>query len=259
MTGKVPFASAFETGDPLVMFGAVVRKEVEVPLWLPRSVRQALSKALQKKREDRFSSCMQFTDALKQGVKSSGISKALIFSVLLSTIILACFVFIRNRDIANGEDIQVSASAPKLVQALAPKTDQKLEVEPMTTSVAVVDKKAIAPDKPQEIQKFNREPQSEPVKMPPELMIVAEFEGEEVAGAKIQTMNGVFDLPYKWDGDIAHRRQLGPYKVTCERGNEYLTGEFKVESINWSGLKTIKVRLKRSDRDMAGGIQSWAF
>jgi hypothetical protein len=85
------------------------------------------------------------------------------------------------------------------------------------------------------------------------------FEGKEVKGAKIKTMNGTYELPYKWDGNLSNRRQLGPYEVVYERGEVYLTGEFKVGLIDWSGLKTITVELKRSDKKAISGIGVWAF
>jgi hypothetical protein len=47
--------------------------------------------------------------------------------------------------------------------------------------------------------------------------------------------------------------------VVYERGEVYLTGEFKVGLIDWSGLKTITVELKRSDKKAISGIGVWAF
>lgn len=313
VTGKVPLASVFETGDPLVMFGAVSRKEIEIPSWLPKPVRQALSKALSKKRKDRFSSCMEFAEALRHGVKSKFITSV---TALCTT---ACFLavagavayrFVTERieppaaeyneeikkRITVKEDAKQSASlvASVSVPVTTPSSEPTLVSNSVPASVSshtsaplpkhdsapvrgststptasaklisssvraseVIDNSAKKPDAV--LQKKPQLPIVEAPKLPPELKIVAEYEGREIRGAKIKTMNGVYELPYKWEGNLSGRRQLGPYEVTYERGEEYLTGEFKVESIDWSGLKVLKVEMKRSDKKAKGGIGVWAF
>ena len=70
VTGKVPFASVFDTGDPVLMMNVVGREEPEISTDLPKTIRLALTKALSKKREDRFASCIEFVDALQGGVIS---------------------------------------------------------------------------------------------------------------------------------------------------------------------------------------------
>ena len=64
VTGDVPFASVFDTGDPMVMLNAIGHNPVELPDDLPACVRSALEKALSKKPNDRFESCIDFVDAL---------------------------------------------------------------------------------------------------------------------------------------------------------------------------------------------------
>ena len=77
MTGKVPFASVFETGDPVVMMNVVGREEPELTSDLPKSICAAILKALAKKREDRFDSCLAFVDALVgRGVLTAPSGKA---------------------------------------------------------------------------------------------------------------------------------------------------------------------------------------
>ena len=58
IVGEVPFASVFETGDPVIMMTVVTGREVEVPADCPR--RRSLAKALSKKGEDRYASCIEF-------------------------------------------------------------------------------------------------------------------------------------------------------------------------------------------------------
>ena len=71
VTGKVPFASVFDTGDPVLMMNVVGREEPEISTDLPKTIRLALTKALSKKREDRFGSCIEFVDALEGGMARS--------------------------------------------------------------------------------------------------------------------------------------------------------------------------------------------
>ena len=64
VTGKVPFVSVFDTGDPVLMMNVVGNRAFNPPSDLPKPIRLALIKALAKKREDRFESCIAFVDAL---------------------------------------------------------------------------------------------------------------------------------------------------------------------------------------------------
>ena len=72
VTGKVPFASVFDTGDPVLMMNVVGNREFNPPSEFSKPIRLALSKALAKKREDRFASCSEFVDALQSGRMSGG-------------------------------------------------------------------------------------------------------------------------------------------------------------------------------------------
>ena len=71
VTGSVPFASVFETGDPVVMMSVVGREPVAMSPDVQKSVRLPLAKALAKKQDDRFASCVEFVDALEGKVKVS--------------------------------------------------------------------------------------------------------------------------------------------------------------------------------------------
>ena len=64
ITGEVPFASVFDTGDPVLMMNVVGNREFNPSTELSKPIRLTLSKALAKKREDRFDSCTAFVDAL---------------------------------------------------------------------------------------------------------------------------------------------------------------------------------------------------
>ena len=96
-TGEVPFASVFDTGDPVVMMNVVGREPFVPPDGLAKPVRLALAKALAKKPEDRFASCGEFVAALDGKVKvsrggagarsgGSGVGKALGVLALLAAL-----------------------------------------------------------------------------------------------------------------------------------------------------------------------------
>ena len=70
VSGEVPFASVFDTGDPVLMMNVIETKNPEVSSELSKPIRRALVKALSKKREDRFASCSEFVDALHGGLIS---------------------------------------------------------------------------------------------------------------------------------------------------------------------------------------------
>ena len=72
--GEVPFASVFETGDPVIMMTVVTGRAVEVPADSPRC--SSLVKALSKNGEDRYASCMEFVQAFAKSEKSQAAAPA---------------------------------------------------------------------------------------------------------------------------------------------------------------------------------------
>ena len=89
VSGEVPFASVFDTGDPVLMMNVIETKNPEVSSELSKPIRRALVKALSKKREDRFASCSEFVEALQGGVISGArassrafFSRAFIFAAV---------------------------------------------------------------------------------------------------------------------------------------------------------------------------------
>ena len=58
--GEVPFASVFETGDPVIMMTVVTGRPVEIPADSPR--RQAFIRALSKDGAERYPSCTDFIE-----------------------------------------------------------------------------------------------------------------------------------------------------------------------------------------------------
>ncbi len=91
VTGEVPFASVFDTGDSVLMMNVIETKNPEFSSELPKPIRLALTKALSKKREDRFGSCSEFVDALQGGRISGGraSSRATVILTALASLCLA--------------------------------------------------------------------------------------------------------------------------------------------------------------------------
>ena len=93
VTGDVPFASVFETGDPIVMMNVVGREAPEISSTLPKPVRAALAKALSKAQDERFVTCADFVRALegKVKVKSSSGGKSSLPKIAGVFLAVLCF------------------------------------------------------------------------------------------------------------------------------------------------------------------------
>lgn len=66
VSGAVPFASVFDTGDPVIMSNAVETKNPDLLPMLANDQNAALLKTLSKNPAERFSSCEEFVAALKE-------------------------------------------------------------------------------------------------------------------------------------------------------------------------------------------------
>ena len=64
VSGEVPYQSAFESGDSVVMMANVIHQPIKLPEAVPGEFRKTLTRALAKKPEKRFPTCMEFVDAL---------------------------------------------------------------------------------------------------------------------------------------------------------------------------------------------------
>ncbi len=65
LSGAVPFAGAFETGDAVIMSNAVKNEPPKPIDGLPANVNSALAKALSKDRAQRFANCGEFIRAIR--------------------------------------------------------------------------------------------------------------------------------------------------------------------------------------------------
>jgi len=76
VTGEVPFASVFETGDPVVMMNVVGREKPTIVPFLPSRAGKALVRALSKTPESRFETCETFVAALTSRDRHSGMNSS---------------------------------------------------------------------------------------------------------------------------------------------------------------------------------------
>jgi serine/threonine protein kinase len=69
IAGEVPFASAFTSGDTILMMQIVCNQKPEKPDGITDSQNRALLKALMKDKAERFSTCSEFVQALDKAAK----------------------------------------------------------------------------------------------------------------------------------------------------------------------------------------------
>ena len=295
VSGAVPYQSAFESGDSVVMMANVIHQSLKLPEAVPDDFRKILARALAKKPEKRFSTCMDFVDALA-GRRFPWMSTVLI-ALLVALGVVACWRFHVKRSAGEPEQsprIHARVHAEPPVAVPPPKPDLPAVVEKVVVTsvvkVATNDDTAArnradelkaaelkekerqleltrkrlkeledAERKAKEEESLKRAAEEESERkrteeeearkraalaLPPALRIVARIDGREVSGAKMKTLTGEVELPYKWEGRIFRGRSLGPYDVTYREGTTDYHGEFRV-SVDWTGEKTVHVDLIR--------------
>ena len=65
VSGEVPYQSAFESGDSVVMMANVIHRPVKLPADIPNRFQSALLRALSKKPVGRYPTCEAFVEALR--------------------------------------------------------------------------------------------------------------------------------------------------------------------------------------------------
>jgi serine/threonine protein kinase len=99
--------------------------------------------------------------------------------------------------------------------------------------------------------------------LPPTLTIVARFNGRDVSGAEMKTMNGSVRLPCTWTAnDGLTEGRTYQYNVTYTENRMTYYGVFKT-TVDWKGHRTQTVELSSSPpsgfRHDPKGINDWAF
>ena len=112
VTGEVPFASVFDTGDPVVMLTNVTTLLPELPDSLPRGCRKTLLKALAKKPEERFASCGAFAAALSSVGRARTPAAPMLW--IISTVVLLALAAVGGwwwRERLRSEELRVRNEA----------------------------------------------------------------------------------------------------------------------------------------------------
>lgn len=132
VVGDVPFASVFDCGDPAVMRIAVTTDAPAIPSDFPKCVRRALSVALAKKPEDRFSTCGEFVAAL-EGKKVSrrgsetqreiGAGKVLAVLALAAVVGVGGWIYHQNQERHRAEQERQEAESAAAAKAAAQKAE----------------------------------------------------------------------------------------------------------------------------------------
>ena len=144
VTGDVPFSSAFDTGDPVVMMNVVGREHAKLPEGLSVRIRAALARALAKKPEDRFASCGEFVAALEGKTARSPLSWLLIAGGVCAIVIGVAAAW--WLDVGNG--VRRTMPAPKPHDRVTPATNAVVfapAVMPPVTNVQSAAKNPVAP------------------------------------------------------------------------------------------------------------------
>lgn len=140
VSGEVPYQSAFESGDSVVMMANVIHQPVKLPESVPDAFRNALIRALAKKPEKRFPTCMDFVDAL--GGRRFSWMPVVLIALLAVLCAAACWRFCVKGSVGVGEPeplprIQASARVDPPVAAPPPKPDLPATVEKVVVTSVV--------------------------------------------------------------------------------------------------------------------------
>ena len=92
VSGEVPYQSAFESGDSVVMMANVIHQPVKLPEAVPDDFRKILARALAKKPEKRFLTCMEFVGAL--GGRGFPWMPVVLFGLLAALCAAVCWCFV---------------------------------------------------------------------------------------------------------------------------------------------------------------------
>lgn len=138
VAGAVPYQSAFESGDSVVMMANVIHQPVKLPESVPDAFRNVLIRALAKKPERRFSTCMDFVDAL--GGRRFSWMPVVLIALLAALCAAACWRFCVKGSAGESEPlsrIQASARVDPPVAAPPPKPDLPATVEKVVVTSVV--------------------------------------------------------------------------------------------------------------------------
>ena len=139
VSGEVPYQSAFESGDSVVMMANVIHQPIKLPEAIPDVFRKTLVRALAKKPERRFPTCMEFVDALA-GRRFPWWMAAVLIGLAAALCAVACWRFCAKGSVGAPEPsprIHASAHVEKPVATPQPKPDLPAAVEKVVVTSIV--------------------------------------------------------------------------------------------------------------------------
>ena len=234
VTGSIPFASAFECDDPIVMMTAVTTQEAEIPADLPKRIRVALRRGLNKNRELRFKTCADFVAALEgkkipgKGRKRTGLLALGTIAALLIVIVYGTWWFGRND--ANG--VQDTGTVESTLD------DNELEVFRLSSKAASAHE--MIEREPSEVRTFFAAE-------------IRAFENDRRAGdsAKALSKNAIAINFFKQALDRADKLKV---EITKRRG--------KMDELNAEGKKSVQKLSptpRKADETSGGGVAQTKF
>ena len=143
VSGEVPYQSAVESGDSVVMMANVIHQPVKLPESVPDAFRNALIRALAKKPEKRFPTCMAFVDAL--GCRRFPWMPVVLIALLAALCVAACWRFIGKDDSPRPER---EVNPGKIVRAEQRRPSLPPESEPPVTKLSSNAVSKVAVEKP---------------------------------------------------------------------------------------------------------------
>ena len=145
VSGEVPYQSAFESGDSVVMMANVIHQPVKLPESVPDAFRSALIRALAKKPEKRFPTCMDFIDAL--GGRRVPWMPVVLIALLAALCVAACWRFIGKGEARKPER---EVNPEKIVRAEQGSPSLPPESEPPAAKLSPNVVSKVAVEKPVE-------------------------------------------------------------------------------------------------------------
>ena len=146
VSGEVPYQSAFESGDSVIMMANVIHQPLKLPEAVPDEYRKALVRALAKKPEKRFPTCMDFVDGL--GGRRFSWMPVVMIVLIAALCAAACWRFIAK----DSSDPKREKNPDRIVRteqgrpSPPPKAEQLVEASPSNVAPKVVAEKPVAQD-----------------------------------------------------------------------------------------------------------------
>jgi len=144
LTGSVPYQSAFDTGDPVVMMANVLHQPVRMSEAVPAGLRKPLSRALSKKPSARYASCSDFVSAAsRKSFPCFAVSFGILLALILCSVGLWRLVLVpHERERQQAMAAAALAESNRLEQVEA--EQRKAEAERQMAAAALAESNRLA-------------------------------------------------------------------------------------------------------------------